>query len=60
MRPASLVLFGCLLVTGCASPSPPKPSPYHYGVVADAPRRDRVRVNPYRAPASTKNPTHGR
>jgi hypothetical protein len=61
MRVLSFLFFGCLLMPGCASPSPPKPSPYHYGVVTtDAPRRDRMRVNPYRTPASTKSPTHGR
>ncbi len=58
MRFASLALL--VLVAGCASPSRPKPTPYHYGVAANALRRDLMRVNPYRAPASAKNPTHGR
>lgn len=31
MRNLMSLLFGCMLVVGCASPSPPKkPSPCHY------------------------------
>ena len=35
MRAFVFVFFGCVLVVGCASPSPPKkPSPYRYAHAA--------------------------
>lgn len=30
MRALLILGFGCVLAVGCASPSPPKPSPYRY------------------------------
>jgi hypothetical protein len=50
MRFASLALL--VLVAGCASPSLPKPSPYHYGAV------NTTLANPHRA--AMQKTSHGR
>jgi hypothetical protein len=50
MRTYRILCFGCVLLVGCDSPSPPpKPSPYRFAEVGNAPHSAAYRCRPHPA-----------